>query len=230
MSTWDVLNKIRENVNKPKTDRCPHCDHTLTVEDLPNMRVEICENCFNYSKITDHADCCRNSCYQNVKLITAGGSIQVKEQCKNCGNVKPAALPGFTKEQKEALPILNEPLRELRFATLREQYRKAHGKIHEARSRQDNEQREQRRNDWLQEYSAYLQSPEWKAKRDLVLKRDNYICQCCLKNYATQVHHKSYEFVDLAGSEPCFDLVSVCTPCHDRIEEMKKQNKKSNNP
>jgi 5-methylcytosine-specific restriction endonuclease McrA len=194
------------------------------------MKVEICENCFDYSKITDHDTCCNNSDYKKVKLITSAGTIQVKEQCHNCGNVKPGALGGLTKEQKESLPILNEPLRELRFATMREQYRLANSKINEVRNKQHAQQRESRRDEWMRLYTKYLQSPEWKNKRDLVLKRDNYICQCCLNNYATQVHHKSYEFVDLFGSEPCFDLVSVCGPCHDSIERMKKENRKSNNP
>ena len=81
--------------------------------------------------------------------------------------------------------------------------------------------------DWLRQYSQYLQSPEWRAKRDLVLKRDNYVCQACLNALATQVHHKSYEFVDLAGSEPAFDLVAICTPCHDKVEQMKKDRRKS---
>lgn len=231
MSTRDVLNRIREQCNKtPNSARCPKCDHNLTVEELPHMTVAICENCFDYSKITDHTDCCNNTEYKAVKLITSGGAIQVKEQCQNCGNVKPGAVGGYSKEIKEALPVLNEPLRELRFAAMREQYRAANSKITESRNRQFNKQREIKRDNWLQEYTKYLNSPEWKNKRDLVLKRDDYMCQCCLKNYATQVHHKSYEFVDLAGSEPCFDLVSVCKSCHDSIERMKKENRKSNNP
>jgi 5-methylcytosine-specific restriction endonuclease McrA len=73
------------------------------------------------------------------------------------------------------------------------------------------ERSEQRRAEWRAQYNAYLQSPEWRAKRLLVLKRDKYVCQGCLASQATQVHHLSYAHV---FHEPLFDLVSVCDDCH----------------
>lgn len=229
MGAQEYLNKIREKFKPVSTARCQHCDHVLTIEELPNMTVEICENCFNHSKITDHSDCCKSSNYIHVQLVTSGGAVQVKEQCSNCGNVKPSAVGGYSKEEKAKLPILNEPLRQLRYATIRDQYSTAHKKLNAARLKKYDSDRSERRNNWMAEYSKYLNSPEWKAKRDLVIRRDNNICQACLRNYATQVHHKSYDFVDLAGSEPCFDLVAVCTPCHERIEQMKAERRKLNN-
>jgi len=62
-----------------------------------------------------------------------------------------------------------------------------------------------RTNDWWAWYNEYLQSPKWKAIREKVLKRDNYLCQGCLENRANQVHHKNYETV---GDEVLFDLIS----------------------
>lgn len=229
MSTENVLNKIRaacaNNTNIP----CPKCAHALTVEETNFFTVHICENCFEYSRVMDRLECCKTPKYLPVKQVTTSGSIQVKEQCQNCGNVKASAIGGYTKEQKEALPILNIPLRELRYASIQQQYKETNKRVYEGRSRLYEQKREDRRSDWLTEYSKYLSSPEWRTKRDLVLKRDNNICQACLTNYATQVHHKSYEFVDLAGSEPAFDLVAICTPCHERIEAMKAEKRKSNN-
>jgi 5-methylcytosine-specific restriction endonuclease McrA len=229
MSTENVLNKIREACANNTDLHCPKCEHALTIEETNFFTIRICENCFEYSRVIDRLECCKTPTYIPVKQLTTSGSIQVKEQCQNCGNVKASAIGGYSKEQKEALPILNTPLRELRYTMLQQQYQDANKKVHEGRSRLYEQKREDRRSNWLEEYSKYLSSPVWRNKRDLVLKRDNYLCQACLKNYATQVHHKSYEFVDLAGSEPAFDLVAICTPCHERIEKLKEEKRKSNN-
>ena len=67
-------------------------------------------------------------------------------------------------------------------------------------------------------YEEYLQSDEWKKKRDLVLKRDNFLCQCCLEKPATEVHHHTY---DQIFKEYLFDLTSVCRECHARVHSKK---------
>jgi hypothetical protein len=59
----------------------------------------------------------------------------------------------------------------------------------------------------------YLKSDEWKRKRYVVLKRDNWRCVYCGAS-ATQVHHKKYAKKNI-GKEPIEWLVSVCKPCHD---------------
>jgi hypothetical protein len=63
-------------------------------------------------------------------------------------------------------------------------------------------------------YSGYLTSPEWKAKRDSCLRRDNYLCQGCLKAEAAIAHHLTYENI---FDELLFQLVSLCRACHDKI-------------
>lgn len=235
MKKLGTLEQIRAKfANKqdaqPIAHPCPKCGKALTIENTDFFTVHICENCFEYTRVNDRSECCHKPDYHLVKLVTSGGTLQAKGQCKNCGNVKGAALGGYTREQKEALPTLNETQRESRQSLISEQYRQIHGRASEGRNKLYNEKREQRRDNWLQEYSKYLNSPAWQNKRALVLKRDNYRCQACLENYATQVHHKSYEFVDLAGSEPCYDLVAICTPCHERIEQMKAEKRKANKP
>ena len=72
--------------------------------------------------------------------------------------------------------------------------------------------REKRRIDRRDYYREYLKSDEWKRKRYVVLKRDNWTCQYCGKK-ATQVHHLKYAKYQI-GKEPIKWLVSVCRPCH----------------
>jgi hypothetical protein len=62
---------------------------------------------------------------------------------------------------------------------------------------------------------VYLKSDEWKRKRYVVLKRDNWRCVRCGAP-ATQVHHKKYAPINI-GKEPIEWLESVCKRCHDSI-------------
>lgn len=62
-------------------------------------------------------------------------------------------------------------------------------------------------------YREYLKSDDWKRKRYVVLKRDNWRCVYC-GGRATQVHHKRYAKYNI-GKEPIEWLVSVCKSCHD---------------
>ena len=62
--------------------------------------------------------------------------------------------------------------------------------------------------------NVYLKSDEWKRKRYVVLKRDNWQCIYCGAR-ATQVHHKRCAKKNI-GKEPIKWLVSICKPCHDK--------------
>lgn len=73
-----------------------------------------------------------------------------------------------------------------------------------------NKNRERRRSYYLNEY---LKSDEWKRKRYVVLKRDNWRCVYCGAP-ATQVHHRKYAKRNI-GKEPIEWLVSVCKSCHE---------------
>ena len=65
-------------------------------------------------------------------------------------------------------------------------------------------------------YYEYLNSPEWKEKRNLVLQRDNFTCQRCKKEPADDVHHISYHTI---YKESLTDLLSVCRNCHLEIHK-----------
>ena len=65
-------------------------------------------------------------------------------------------------------------------------------------------------------YENYLQSPQWRQKRQIVLERDNHRCQGCGQQRATQVHHRTYHNI---YREFLFELISVCDECHARLHE-----------
>lgn len=60
---------------------------------------------------------------------------------------------------------------------------------------------------------VYLNSDEWKSKRENTLIRDNYECVCC-EEKATQVHHINYNHI---FNEKEKELISVCKDCHSGI-------------
>lgn len=76
---------------------------------------------------------------------------------------------------------------------------------------------EQKRDERLEKKAYYYESEKWKNKRIKVLDRDKNLCQACLKNIATQVHH----LTDIHfGNEPLFELISVCEKCHNAIHKL----------
>ena len=66
-------------------------------------------------------------------------------------------------------------------------------------------------------YAEYLESPEWRDKRRLVMFRAAGICEGCRLKPATQVHHLTYQNI---GEEFLWQLVAVCRDCHERYHEI----------
>jgi hypothetical protein len=71
-----------------------------------------------------------------------------------------------------------------------------------------------------EEHQKYLRTSKWKEIRKKVLKRDDYTCQGCLENRATEVHHITY---DNWKNEFMFELMSLCRECHSRFHKKDKQ-------
>ena len=63
-------------------------------------------------------------------------------------------------------------------------------------------------------YDEYLLSPEWKERRNRIVRRDKNQCQSCASKSQLNVHHLTYARI---GNEHDDDLVTVCRACHQRI-------------
>lgn len=188
---------------------CPKCGGQLTQQDYLTFIFSECRNkaCYDFTHV-HHYECCKTPAYEKRLFTAVNGSPRVLEQCANCGCTKGNALkvspemrallqPGDTKKKDE--------------------YDNSYTVISNLRSAYYERAKSLQSDLWWKRYNEYLQSAEWKEKRKAVLQRDKYLCQCCLVNPATQVHHRSYKNVDFTGWEPCFDLISVCDPCHEKI-------------
>jgi hypothetical protein len=61
-------------------------------------------------------------------------------------------------------------------------------------------------------YDEYLNSPEWKALREKIKRRDGGRCRLCGGSDDLHVHHRSYEHF---GNEHPSDLTTLCRWCHE---------------
>lgn len=163
-----------------------------------------------YKKLADEFKCA-HECAIPVKFTKSNGVVCVRIQCQRCGDSQG--------ERKKAdydlaqLPDWNEDLRT------------------EWRADRNNRWTEERENDmasrqaellqqnaeWWAKYSVYLRSQQWHRMRQKVLDRDGNLCQSCLTNTATHVHHLSYELYNQIGKSAAFELVAICRSCHQQI-------------
>lgn len=72
------------------------------------------------------------------------------------------------------------------------------------------------------DYSGLLKDPRWKAKREVVLKRDRKKCRVCGVETGLQVHHKQYHYSRMLDKMldpweyPVRFLITLCKSCHER--------------
>lgn len=133
----------------------------------------------------------------------SNGRIAYYLQCPLCGNgraVKNSQATGAT------YPAWRDDLQSRR----RDEYNRLCDLVR-AEIEKD---RQNKTTDWWKWYNTYLQTTEWHAIRDKVLKRCNNWCEGCDRRPAVHVHHLTYDHV---GNELLFELVGVCQFCHDRI-------------
>lgn len=65
-------------------------------------------------------------------------------------------------------------------------------------------------------YAEYLQTEEWKLKRNWVQADDGHACRLCNRpagEVILDVHHRTYE---RRGTEDRLDLITICRDCHER--------------
>lgn len=77
---------------------------------------------------------------------------------------------------------------------------------------------------------AFYKSWAWKKCREIVLIRDNYLCQECIKldrlTAANTVHHIIHLKDDPSKAMDIDNLTSVCPTCHERLHPNRGQKQK----
>ena len=132
-----------------------------------------------------------------------GGGIQYRHQCLACGSsVGNAISHALVAKFIEWDVDLQERFEAAARAKISEQRQSAIARTDEHSAM------------WREAYGRYLATPAWRARRAAVLERDGGKCCGCLRRPAEEVHHLTYAHV---GHEFAFELVSLCSPCHERF-------------
>ncbi|MBZ9650863.1 HNH endonuclease [Psychroflexus montanilacus] len=189
-------------------NRCPKCDSSEVInlnERYKYFDVLRCIKC-TYIKYIPIKNCCKNPNPKCKLRVTDNGQRFIYEQCENCGGRIKTPPLSFKKFEFKISGLFDINLI---------------NKYHENRNIELEELRTQKKmydlnNSRYALYHIYLASEEWKEKRELVLKRDNNLCQKCKKEDAEDVHHLTYENF---GNEKLTELISVCRKCHIEIHK-----------
>jgi 5-methylcytosine-specific restriction endonuclease McrA len=147
---------------------------------------------------------CNECNFKYVKQQKSNGDFMLKKQCAECGQDSGKQYSFSEVGGREYVLKLKE------FDS-----GKLNGYYERQRQQWINKKQEERQ-EFFDEYNIYLSSSQWREKRQQVLKRDDYVCQGCLKSRATEVHHLTYNNV---YNELLFQLISLCGNCHRIIHK-----------
>jgi 5-methylcytosine-specific restriction endonuclease McrA len=154
---------------------------------------------------------CDHESVQIVRFTKSNGVVCVREQCWRCGtSIREVPKKGH---DIDALPEWNETIRERWY----QMQRARRVDLSEQKQAVFEQEKQQESAQWWTQYNRYLHSQHWHDIRQKVLERDSGLCQACLKNKATQVHHISYALYQQLGKSAAFELVAICYPCHCAI-------------
>lgn len=180
----------------------------IFVKDPDTGEVLAVERDDRYIKATNDfwAAECKHADKQVMRVPVAGGAIQVRSVCMNCGE-----RVGQAQSQKNAAWVATLPLftQDTTEGYQSRRYRERHTYLLNLARIQHAE-----RGKFTTFYRNYMKSPEWYEKRDLVLKRCGGVCEGCGIAPATEAHHVTYRHF---GNEFLFELLGLCHGCHERI-------------
>ena len=71
------------------------------------------------------------------------------------------------------------------------------------------------------QYKQQLETPQWKMKRSLILKRDSFKCVLCDSKQELQVHHIRYIDGKQCWEYENSDLITLCGDCHRKVHKDK---------
>ena len=74
-------------------------------------------------------------------------------------------------------------------------------------------------------YDAYIKSRLWWNIRQIILERDGRCCQVCGSPSKT-VHHIDYTQTIMLGQGDQHELITLCEPCHNFVEQNKRISEK----
>ena len=198
--------------------KCLICNSPLISATEMFCEIQYCPDCgykhFRWIK----GQCCTNpklsptKCYVSKQdYFVDPDNYKVFNQCGNCGKKRGTELK---KKDHLKAPEFDYEL----FDTGRRINKDLYSEFERIRDLQ----KEQENTIYWTNYNEYLKSDKWIKIREIVLKRDNNLCQSCLNADALEVHHTNGAY---RYNEPIYSLVSLCSRCHSSITAMDRGEK-----
>ncbi len=200
--------------------KCPQCGNTLITEDKIVAEYFFCDNC-DYEEIRhcSAGQCCISpevipvrDYWEESEAFQNSDNYRVFNQCQHCGKRVGTAMKkkDFNKDDLPKAWMNSENA-----------VKDAQNDLHIICKRINERKSLVNQTSFWNDYDEYLQSERWKAIKKIVFERDNYICQSCLYEKATEVHHTIGKF---RKNEPLFSLISICSRCHNIITQIERGN------
>lgn len=155
-----------------------------------------------------YSERCEHEITEMRRRVASNGAVSFRNQCLNCGGGPGNAIPKSTIKHPapDRIPLFDPQIYKDWSARRDERLRAIDQKYIRLQKAGQAE--------WWRWYDKYLQSTEWRVRRDLVMARAEGVCEGCRSRPAVQVHHLTYDHV---GNEFLWELAAVCKPCHDRV-------------
>lgn len=202
------------------TDQNEGVSKALWVKEPETAELLPVEKGFEYAvAITEfHQTECRHPATVPMRVRIAGGSVQVRNCCTGCGERIGTPL---SQKERAWVDSLSWQSDELAGTYKQRRYEELQVVLLALARRQYAENGR-----FTASYRAYLQSPEWRARREKVMKRCGGFCEGCGDNSAVHVHHRTYRHF---GNEFLFELLGLCRDCHERLhaEEFGEENEQA---
>lgn len=204
-----------------------HCGQSMKKIVMEHDTYVYCEACFDsFGRLKDDTKCCDNPNRQ-LAIKRTRTHKRLITQCQSCGDSKGNSIAHGEHNLNE-IPEFSYQLEEQMIERRNDQYFEVEREFRLGFFRENKARCEvQKVERYPKAYRDSIKTPEWRRKRLVVLKRDNYQCKCCLNAKATEVHHIVY---DNLGNEAYFELVSVCKPCHEKLHCMTKDEYQNEKP
>ncbi len=83
------------------------------------------------------------------------------------------------------------------------------------------------REPWVKRIERPLTGRPWRRKRELILKRDRYLCQPCIRAGRTKVAGEVDHVKPIAqgGTDSDLNLQSICSDCHKAKSQVESKRK-----
>jgi hypothetical protein len=130
----------------------------------------------------------------------AGGRLQYRMQCLDCGRVYgPPQKKGFYDRVDEAAA---------------ERVKRAEEEFWQRRALRGRDAAFEKDREFWDRYYDHLNSFKWQQLRAKVFNRARLECEGCGERPAVEVHHTTYKHL---GNEFLFELLALCRDCHFRV-------------